>query len=302
MTTAVPSHTKSALPLNRPHAPSWMNHRRESRAFRASPRAQRRFHPEPLGHACHPRVIAERAASLHAESERLDLRGTVRTIHVCKPVARSIDRPIAKPSGQFRAALCSSPQAAPSPVFRLSDQLCSQGIAFHIPCNRQEMLIRLNGKGSEAALIDRARPSCPMVGMPTLRMGDSDPPEDLGEFSVPAWPEQQMPVSGHEAIGNDADASIGVGLGQDLFKTGVVSGCLKQGEPAHPTVQNMVGKVASGKTWTTGHRKSCSGRALVVSRKDSRPLWGRHILSVRPRSGILWPPGSFCGCWKSCGR
>jgi len=34
----------------------------------------------------------------------------------------------------------------------------------------------------------------------------------------------------HEAIGGDADLGLGVGLGENLFKGGVVSGCLKEWE------------------------------------------------------------------------
>jgi hypothetical protein len=41
------------------------------------------------------------------------------------------------------------------------------------------MLVRLNGKGFEAALIDRAGSGGVMVSMPALGMRDSDPPQDL---------------------------------------------------------------------------------------------------------------------------
>ena len=54
-------------------------------------------------------------------------------------------------------------------------------VAHCVPraCDRQEMLIRLDWKGFEAALIDWSSAGGVMVGMPALRMGDGDPPQYL---------------------------------------------------------------------------------------------------------------------------
>lgn len=91
------------------------------------------------------------------------------------------------------------------------------------------MLIGLDGKRLEAALIDRAGPSGLVRGMPSLGVGNRDPAENFRKLTVMSGPQQQVPVIGHQAIGGDADARGGLGFGQNLFKGGVVSGSLKQG-------------------------------------------------------------------------
>ena len=104
------------------------------------------------------------------------------------------------------------------PVFRSGDQLRPQRIAFHIARDRQEMRIGLDRKRFEAALIDRSGPGRVMVSMPALRVRDGNPPQHLRELSIMPRPEEEMPVIRHQARGGDADAGLGVGLGENLLK------------------------------------------------------------------------------------
>jgi hypothetical protein len=96
-------------------------------------------------------------------------------------------------------------------------------------------------------------------------VSDGDPAEHFGEFSILPRPEQEMPVSWHQAIGGDAKARIGLGFGQNLFKRGIISGFLEEGEASHPTIQDMVGKGAGNKSGTTWHRESSSGPVTRLS-------------------------------------
>ena len=61
-----------------------------------------------------------------------------------------------------------------------------------------------------------------MSDMPALCMGHGDPAEDFREFSILAWPEEEVPVIGHEAIGGNADAERRMGFSQDGLKDDVV--------------------------------------------------------------------------------
>ncbi len=133
------------------------------------------------------------------------------------------------------------------------------------------MLIGLNGEGFEAALIDGTRACCLMLDMPALRMGHGDPAEDFRELSILAWPEEEVPVIGHEAIGGDANAKGSVGFRQNGLKGHVIGRGFKQWESAHPTVQNMIGEVAGSKARTTWHRESCIRLIIGLSRKETRP-------------------------------
>jgi len=51
--------------------------------------------------------------------------------------------------------LLTMPQAAPTPVLGSSDQVGAQGIALDIAANRQKMVILLDRKGFESALVER---------------------------------------------------------------------------------------------------------------------------------------------------
>lgn len=63
--------------------------------------------------------------------------------------------------------------------------------------------------------------------MPALRMGDGDPPQHLGEFSILARPEQEVPVIRHQAVGGDANAGLSVGFSENRLERGVVRGLVE---------------------------------------------------------------------------
>lgn len=92
-----------------------------------------------------------------------------------------------------------------------------------------------------------------MMGMPALCMRDGDPAEDLGEFPIMSGPEEEMPVIGHQAVGGDAKLGLSLGFGENCLKGGVVSGLLKERQPAHATVQDVIGEVSNSKAWAAGH-------------------------------------------------
>ena len=170
-----------------------------------------------------------------------------------QPIAWALYRPVTKPRRQFIVSLIPPPETRPLPVFRTSHQLHSQGIALHIARDGQEMLIGLHRERFEAALIDGAGPGGVMVGMPALRMGDGDPPQDFGECTILSRPEEEMPVIRHQTIGCNADRSLGVGFSQDIFEGGIVSRFLKYEESSDPTVQDMIREVSSSKAWAVWH-------------------------------------------------
>ena len=88
-------------------------------------------------------------------------------------------RPVAKPNRQLRLPLVLSLKARPLPVFSLRDQLRPPRIALHIARDSENMLVRLDRKGSEAVLIDRACPGGVVVNRPALCMRNGDPSQQL---------------------------------------------------------------------------------------------------------------------------
>ncbi len=91
------------------------------------------------------------------------------------------------------------------------------------------MLIGLDRKRFEAALIDGTSPGGVMMGMPAFRMQGSDLAEDPGEFSIVLRPEKEMPVIAHHSVDSDVDLGLGLGFGENRLKGDVVRGLLKEG-------------------------------------------------------------------------
>jgi hypothetical protein len=62
-------------------------------------------------------------------------------------------------------------------------------------------------------------------------------------------------------------------------------GC-QTGESSDTRVEDMIGDVSRGETRAAGHGGSSTETVAILSRKDSRPLFPRHRLSVQP-CGLL---------------
>lgn len=95
-----------------------------------------------------------------------------------------------------------------------------------------------------------------MVSMLALRMRDSDPSQDFGEFSILPWPEKEMPVIGHETIGGNQDARTSMGFGQNLLKGEIVGGFLKQRQSPNPSVQDEIGESVGSQSGAARHGRS----------------------------------------------
>ena len=92
------------------------------------------------------------------------------------------------------------------------------------------------------------------------------------QFPITPRPEHEMPVIRHQAIGRDAYPGLGVGLGQNLLKGGVVSGFLKQRESPDTAVQDMIGEIPSSEVRATWHGASFIGPSAMLPGTDSRPF------------------------------
>ena len=78
---------------------------------------------------------------------------------------------------------------------------------------------------------------------------------------------------GHEAIGRDANLGLSVGLSENFLKRGVVRRLLEQFESADAPIQDMIGEVPSSKARPAWHGGACIETSILLSRKDSRPLF-----------------------------
>ena len=122
-------------------------------------------------HLVGPGSRAERAASIHRTPQRRQLRIRLRCVDKFHPAGQPPDRPGGQKRLLLHAALRPSMEASPWPVFRTPDKIGSQRVPLHVPADRQEMLVVLDGERLEPPLIDVAAARAVTMRVPSLRVG-----------------------------------------------------------------------------------------------------------------------------------
>jgi hypothetical protein len=86
------------------------------------------------------------------------------------------------------------------------------------------MLVRLDWKRLEPALVNVACPRGATVSVPALRMCHGEPPHEFRDLPVPSLerPDDEVPVAGHDAVRQDSQRLAPVRLQQHTLKCGVV--------------------------------------------------------------------------------
>lgn len=108
-----------------------------------------------------------------------------------------------------------------------------------------------------------------------------------GEFPIMSWPEEEMPVIGHQAVGGDAKLGPGLGFGENILMGGVVSGLLKDRQPAHATVQDVIGESPTARRWRRGMTEFYRKRCEAVKKRLPTPFLVSPTLRRRGRPAKL---------------
>ncbi len=85
-----------------------------------------------------------------------------------------------------------------------------------------------------------------MLGMPTLGVGHAEPAQELRKVAVGSRPQNQMPVIGNGAIGQQSHGPPVLRLPQYLFEGRKVGAFVKELAAADSPVENMIGEAATG--------------------------------------------------------
>ena len=72
----------------------------------------------------------------------------------------------------------------------------ADGVAFHISHDREEVVITLNRKGLESALVKVPGPGGLVVCVPTHRVHDRQPPKELAHLIVSGRLHHEVPMIG----------------------------------------------------------------------------------------------------------
>jgi hypothetical protein len=102
------------------------------------------------------------------------------------------------------------------------------------------------------------RPLCShvvVVGMPALRMRQGEPVDEIRQFTVVAWPEQQMPVVRHHAVRQQAHAGHMVErFARDPLEGVVIALLLEDGQAGVGPVEHMIHIATTIETMRSSHR------------------------------------------------
>jgi len=146
-------------------------------------------------------------------------------------------------------------QAAPRPVLRSSDEPSSEWIAFDIPTHSDEVTRLIDHGGPEPILIHVTKTGRLSMEMPANRVGERYPMQQAGHGLWVNRTQKQVPVIGHQAVGNQSRWMPFQALVQDFQKRLIVSGSAEEQLPADRSIDDMknggrlIGSKRSGHDW-----------------------------------------------------
>jgi hypothetical protein len=111
-------------------------------------------------------------------------------------------------------------------------------------------------------------------------MGDRQPPEELGHLAVAGWPEDHVPMIGHDTVGEQVDWGSPTSFFEDSLEGRIVAGVVEKPECGHGTVHRVVNNatdIAAGSPW---HGVDSIGSRPRLQQKDTRTK--RHQVSFCP--------------------
>ena len=173
------------------------------------------------------------------------------------------------------------PQARPPPRLGRLDQPGPQRVAFHIPHHGQEMLVRFDRERLEAALVERAGAGRPMRGVPALRLGHRQSPQELRQFAIPTGPEHEVPMVRQDAPRQQSHRHAGFRFLDHLFERFEVPFFAEDAHPPHGSIEHMVDVSPAGNSQASWHALRLPIVSGSVENKDTRPLKSSPLAPVR---------------------
>jgi hypothetical protein len=111
----------------------------------------------------------------------------------------------------------------------------------------------LTGKLFEASLVEVAGAGSVVVGMIALGVGLGEAVHEVAELVLRSRPDDEVPVIGHEAIGEEAYRDAGVCFGEDAFEGVIVLVFMEQGPAADAAVEDVIEQASRRIAGSTRH-------------------------------------------------
>jgi hypothetical protein len=102
------------------------------------------------------------------------------------------------------------------------------------------LVIILDGKTLQPALIDMSLAARPVVGMQPHRVRKRNPPQEVAQASIFRGLQHKMPVVGHELVSQHPAGIPLPSLGEDLLEGIVVLRFVENGRPSMASVQGVI--------------------------------------------------------------
>jgi hypothetical protein len=178
-----------------------------------------------------PGHVPKRRPTPHRTPQRRQLARRLDPVDVLQPTQRQGQGPAVQ---QIQTPTLDPPcQTRPRPPFGPQHQMGTQGVAFDITANDEKVIVLLDRKALEAALVERTGAAAVVVGVPPHGMRQGQPVQEVGQLAVLLRPQDEVEVVGHEAIGQQARGCRVLSLAQDALKGGVVAVFVGNGGAAH---------------------------------------------------------------------
>src|SRR5688500_10390714 len=98
----------------------------------------------------------------------------------------------------------------------------------------------------------------PVMGMPTLRMGQREPAEEFGHLGILSLlgPDRKMPVIAHHNVAQNAQRNALKGFGDDLLESSTVDRLAEKPRPSRGSMEHVVHVTANKGPGASGHASS----------------------------------------------
>lgn len=183
-----------------------------------------------------PVLLAEGLPAIEALLDGMDFGRRLRSIDAREPIGRCGHRPRRQrrqdDTGVRRGCVHAQSQAAPAPILRPPDEAGAQRIAFDVTAERQEMALApsvgLDRKALVCPLIQVPAPGGVAVFVPSADVRHGEALHESAEIAVIARAQHQVPMVGHQAVGEQLDRHHRQHLGEALFKGRIVTGTVEE--------------------------------------------------------------------------
>lgn len=126
------------------------------------------------------------------------------------------------------------------PILCSLDKVGAYRVAFDVATDSEEMRVVLNGEAFERPLIDMSATASLMMRVVSQCVGGSEPTTKFAHPTILSWPQNKMPVIGHEAKREQVDRVFIEALTQRSQECPVVIRFVKDLLPSIPAVDGMI--------------------------------------------------------------